>query len=299
MDRGATTFDWNRARAFLATVETGSFAAAARQLGVAQPTVGRQVAALEAELGVALFERVGTGVVPTEAGVELVEPLRVMARAAGEVALTASGAAGRLEGLVRITASDMVAAFLLPPILGALRDAHPGLVLEVVATQEVRDLRRREADLAIRNTAPTDPELVARRLPDATGAFYATPGLLERLGPMTGAADLARAPFVSFDPGPTMPGLLRTHGVPLADDAARLVSSNHLVQWALCRAGLGIAVALTAAGDPDPALVRVPYLPTLPVPMWLVSHRALRTSRRLRVVADALAAGLGDRAAAD
>ena len=286
-------FDWNHARAFLATAETGSFSAAARRLGVAQPTVGRQVVALERELGVALFERVGGGVRLTDAGAELLEPLRWMANAAGEVALAAAGAAGTLEGVVRVTASEMVAATLLPPAVAAVRLEHPGIRLEVVATQAVQDLRRGEADLAVRNTAPTDPELLARRLPDAAGAFYASPAHLAAAGPLDRVEDLGRLAFLGFDLGGSLPGLLRSLGVPLADDGIRVASGNHWVQWAYARAGLGVAVGLCAEGDADPRLVRVPHLPTLPVPMWIVSHRAVRTSRRLRVVADALAAALG------
>jgi DNA-binding transcriptional LysR family regulator len=294
MDDAALRFDWSRARAFLATAEAGSFSGAARALGLAQPTVGRQVAALEAELGVALFERVGQGVALTEAGLELVEPLRAMAEAASDVGLAASGAAGRIEGLVRVTASEMIAAHLLPPVIARLRAEHPGIHLEIVATQEVRDLRRREADLAIRNTAPTDPELVARRLPTAEGGLYASPAYLERLGPLAGPADLARADFLTFDTGPSMANFLRAMGVPIGPERFRLASASHLVQWALCRAGLGVAVNMRVIAEADPGVRRVPVdLPPIPVPMWLVSHRALRTSRRLRVVAEALAAELG------
>jgi DNA-binding transcriptional LysR family regulator len=286
-------FDWNHARAFWLTAEAGSLSAAARRLGVAQPTVGRQVAALEEALGVLLLERDATGVRLTDAGAELLEPLRWMAKAAGEVSLTAAGAAGQLEGLVRVTASEMVAVTLLTPIVAELRAAYPGIRLELVATQEVRDLRKGEADLAVRNTAPTDPELLARRLPDVAGAFYATTAYWASLGPLTSAADLARGQFLGFEHSAALPGLLRSLGVPVADDHVCVASASHLVQWAFCRAGLGIGVGLCAAGDADPGLARAPLLPTLPVPMWLVSHRALRTSRRLRVVSDALAAGLG------
>lgn len=294
MDWRRVGFDWNQARAFLATAETGSFAAAARVLGLAQPTVGRQVYALEAELGVVLFDRGVHGAALTEAGLELLEPLRAMAEAASDVSLTASGAAGRLEGLVRVTASELISAFLLPPVLARLRELHPGITVEVVATQELRDLRRREADLAIRNVAPADPELVARRLPDAVGGLYASPAYLARLGPIRDLADLARANFIAFDTTPVLASYLRQLGIPVADDRFPLVSGSHLVQWEMCRAGLGIAVGMDAVAAGDPRLVRVPVdLPPLPVQMWLVSHRALRTSRRLRVVADALVAAFG------
>lgn len=289
-------FDWNRARAFLVAAETGSFASAARRLGVAQPTIGRQIAALERELGVTLFHRAGHGASLTEAGVELIEPLRAMADAAHEVALAATGAAGALEGPVRLTASEMICAHLLPPVIRRIRLAHPGISLEIIATQEVRDLRRGDADLAIRNVAPADPELVARRLPDGEGGLYASPAYLDALGPLRGIEDLARVDLLAFDTGPSMSDFLRRLGVSGAPAPTRIACANHQVLWAMCRAGLGATVNMTSIGDADPGVRRVPVdLPRIPVPMWLVSHRALRTSRRLRAVADALIEALDQR----
>ena len=120
-------FDWNHARAFLATAEEGSFSAAARALGVAQPTIGRQIAALEEELGVDLFERVGRAVRPTSVGLDLAEHVRAMRAGAERVALTAAGQAMSLEGAVSIAASEVIAAYLLPPIFARARAAHPAL----------------------------------------------------------------------------------------------------------------------------------------------------------------------------
>ena len=148
MDWRAINFDWNRARAFLVTAEVGSFSAAARALSSTQPTVGRQVAALEQELGVTLFERIGTRLELTVSGLDLLEHVRAMGAAANQTSLA-------VEGTVCITASEAISAFLLPPILQRLRPEHPGISLEWVVSNEVRDLQRREADIAIRNTAPT------------------------------------------------------------------------------------------------------------------------------------------------
>ena len=128
----AETFDWNHARAFLAAAEQGSFSAAALALGVAQPTVGRQVAALEEELGVTLFERVGRGLQLTAVGLDLAEHVRAMRDAAQRASLTAAGESLSLEGVVCITASEFVAAYVLPPIVGRIREAHPGIELELV-----------------------------------------------------------------------------------------------------------------------------------------------------------------------
>lgn len=155
--------DWNHLRAFLATVESGSLSAAARSLGLTQPTLGRQVAALEQELGVLLFERLGRSLVPTLAGRELFESARSMGEAASRLSIIASGQSQSIEGLVRITASDIVAAHILPPILKRLNEVAPGIVVDVVADNDVRDLMRREADIAIRHVRPEQPDLIARR----------------------------------------------------------------------------------------------------------------------------------------
>ena len=151
MDWRSVKFDWNRARAFLVTAEEGSLSAAARSLGMAQPTLGRQVSALEEELGVVLFERLGKGLTLTPSGLELVEHVRAMGAAATRVSLTASGQAQSVEGTVRITASEVTSAYMLPPIIARMREDMPGITIEIVSSNALSDLRRREADIAIRS----------------------------------------------------------------------------------------------------------------------------------------------------
>ncbi len=199
MDWRTVKFDWNRARAFLVTAEEGSLSAAARALGMAQPTLGRQVTALEQELGVALFERVGRGLALTPSGLELVEHVRAMGDAASRIALYASGQSQRIEGHVCITATDVVSLHLLPPALKRLRDMAPGIEVEVVASNEVRDLRRREADIAIRHARPEQPDLIAKLLRELSIRLYASTDYLDRLGRPGSLGDLAEAEFIGFD----------------------------------------------------------------------------------------------------
>lgn len=287
------TFDWGHARAFLATVEGGSFSAAAQALGVAQPTVGRQVAALEEELGVPLVERGGRGVRPTAAGLDLAEHVRAMRDAAERAALAAAGESLSLEGPVCVTGSEFVTAYVLPPIVRWIRDAHPGIDLELVASNEVQDLRRRDADLAIRHVRPDDPELVTRRLRDGSMRFYASPAHLDRAGPPTCAADLARIEFFRFGPTDATVEALRGLGVPVEGRRFPIRSASHPVLWELAKQGLGACAMIESVGDAEPAVRRVlPDLPALPIPMWLTSHRGLRNTRRLRVVFDLLAEAL-------
>jgi DNA-binding transcriptional LysR family regulator len=293
MDWRAVRFDWNRARAFLVSAEEGSFSAAGRALGIAQPTIGRQVAALEEELGVALFERVGSTLVLTGAGVDLVEHVRAMGDAAIRMSLTATGQSLAIDGTVCITASELIAAHILPPILGRLRRAHPGIEIEIVASNTARDLRRREADIAIRNFTPTQPDLVATKIADRHARLYATPDYLERIGNPTSPKHLAHADFFGFDRTELMIKGLRALGLELGPRNFPIVTDNHLVQWELAKHGVGICIVMDEVGDAEPAVRRVlPELPPLPVPVWLATHRELRTSRRIRVVFDFLADGL-------
>ena len=290
MNWRSVRFDWNRARAFLVTAEEGSFSAAARALNLTQPTVGRQVAALEQEFGVSLFERVGNSLELTDAGLELVEHVRAMGEAATRVSLSAAGQANTIDGLVTITASQLISAYLLPRAVARLRREHPGVEVEVVADNDIRDLRRREADIAIRNVQPTEPELVAKKIRDAVGYAYATHEYLERFGGPLTRERAAEAEFFGFGDIGGMLGYLHAIGMPLTEQNFPVRAADHLVQWQMCRQGLGICFVMEEVAASAPAVIKaITDMPPLPVPLWLVSHRELRTSRRMRIVFDVLA----------
>lgn len=283
-------FDWNRARAFLATADGGSFSAAARLLGTTQPTVGRQVAALEDELGVVLFERVGRGLTLTQTGLELVEPLRAMDEAAQRFSRVATGQSLSLDGPVCISAGEVIAAYVLPAIVAEVRALHPGITIEIVATNQVSDLGRREADIAVRSFRPSERSLVARKLREDSAYLYATPAYLESIGNPTDREGLSSAEFVAFDETDVFMKGLNAMGLGLAPPNFPWVCANQQVQWALITQGSGIGVMMEQIGDADERVVRVlPELLRFPVAMWLTSHREVRTSRRVRAVFDILA----------
>lgn len=293
MDWRAARFDWNRARAFLVAAEEGSYSAAAKALGTTQPTIGRQVAALEEELGVPLFARAGHRLLVTPAGVELLEHARVMGEAAVGLSLAATGQAQAIDGAVCIAASELITAYVLPPVVARIRALHPGVEIELVASNTAQDLRRREADIAVRNFRPEQPELTARRVATRGARLYASRSYLERLGHPRTPAALAGATFLAFDRTDALARALRGMGLEVGPSSFPIVSESHLVQWQLARQGLGICVVMEEIGDADPGMVRVlPDLPPLPVPVWLVAHREVQTSRRMRVVYDLLAEGL-------
>jgi DNA-binding transcriptional LysR family regulator len=293
MDWRSVKFDWNKARAFLVTAEEGSLSAAARALGMAQPTLGRQVDGLEQELGIALFERVGRGLTLTPSGLELLEHVRDMGEAAGRVSLTALGQSQALEGTICISASETYAAVLLPPIIAKLRKMEPGIQVEIVVANHASDLRRREADIAIRNFRPTEPDLIAKKIGDADAVLYATPDYIAEIGNPTKPYDLRHAEFVNMDHSGMMLKGLNTLGLGLTGANFPLLTESYLVMWELVRQGAAIGILDAHIGDADPVVRRVlPDLEPLVFPIWLVSHRELTTNRRIRMVYDFLAAEL-------
>jgi DNA-binding transcriptional LysR family regulator len=290
MDWKRLEFDWNHVRAFLVTADEGSFSAAARALEIAQPTVGRQVAALEAELGVTLFERVAKGLALTPTGVELVEHVRAMSEAAFRVARVAAGQTLSLDGPICITASEIDATYLLPPIVAELRAKHPGIDVEIVASNAPLDLQRREADIALRSFRPSEPELVARKVRESEAYLYATPAYLRTLGKRRTRESLSRATFIGFDRSDTFRKGLAALGLTLTAESFAIRCQSQHVQWALVRQGAGVGIMLADIGDAEPSVRRaLDDLPPIKVPLWLVTHRDVHSSRRVRVVADLLA----------
>ncbi|MCP5156089.1 MAG: LysR family transcriptional regulator [Ectothiorhodospiraceae bacterium] len=287
-------FDWNQARAFLATAEKGSLSAAARALGLTQPTVGRQVAALEADLGVTLFDRVGRGLILTPSGLDLLEHVRAMGEAAGLLSVTASGRAQAIAGQVCITASDIVATYHLPPVVARLREVAPEIEVEILVSNAIQDLRRREADIAVRHVRPEQPDLIARLVNETTAHLYASRRYLDRHGRPTSLADLADAHFVAYgDPGEAM-RFLNAFGLELTAHNFPLDVSNGITAWEMVRHGLGIGVMTRELGETTPEVeALLPDAVAFPVPVWLATHRELRTSRRIRLVFDLLAEHLG------
>lgn len=295
MEWRTVRFDWNRARAFLVTAEEGSLSAAAKALGMSQPTLGRQVDALERELNVRLFERVGRRLVLTEAGTDLLEHVRVMGDAASRVSLAASGQSNAVHGVVTISAGEAFSAYLLPPALAKLRARAPGIQVDVIATADRSDLLRREADIAVRNVRPDHPDLLARKLCEMDGTLYAASSYLDRVGrPMT-VERLHECDFIAWNRDAPLRDRLVELGLTLTEERFPFVCENHLVQWEMVKQGLGVGIQASVIADPQPGIERViPALEAISFPVWLVSHRELHTSRRVRTVFDLLAEELAD-----
>lgn len=285
--------DWNQLKAFLETAETGSLSAAARKLGLTQPTLSRQVAAIEQRMGVSLFERVGKAMALTPTGLDLLEHARAMGTAAEALRLAATGRSQAVDGVVSVSATDAVATHLVPPLVRQLREAEPGIAVEVISSNALSDLLRREADIAIRHLKPEQPELIARLVREAEAHFYASESWVKIHGHPRRAEEAAQLPFVGSDRSGRFLAFLRHHGLPLGEANFNCYADHSMAQWALVRHGMGIGAMMDRIARDTPGIVRVlDDVPPVRFPIWLVTHRELRTSRRIRVVFEALAQGL-------
>ena len=254
------------------------------------------MAALEARLGIVLFERIGKSLQLTGAGRELLEHVRAMGEAAQHVSLTAAGQSQTIAGSVSITASDLFAAHTLPEVLGKLRKMAPNLEIDVVATNDISDLQRREADIAIRHIRPDQPELIARLVAEATASFYASRLYLESRGRPRSPADLARHDMISFGDIGQMLSYLDKMDIALSRDNFRLNSASGVAAWQMAVGGLGIAIMSDDVAGRTPDMERLfPNMAPIIFPVWLATHRELHTSRRIRLVYDLLAEFLSDR----
>ena len=282
--------DWNLLRAFVAVVEQGSLTRAAAQLGTSQPTLSRQIAALEAVAGVPLFERTARRLVPSLVAQAMAEPAARMLAAAQACALAASAPADQLAGSVRLTASQVVSAHVLPPMLVRLAAEHPEIQVELVASDRLDNLLEREADIAVRMVQPTQGAVITRHLVDWPLGFFAHRDLLAALGgPLT--MDALRAlRWIGFDQSMQLIDGFQREGHAIDRRFFGFRCDNHLVNFEALRSGLGVGLAMLPLAHVQPQLVRVLPELTLPVlPVWLTAHRELRSNRRLRVVFDFLA----------
>lgn len=288
-----TAVDWERQRAFLAVIETGSLSAAARQLGAAQPTVRRRIEDLEAQLGVALFTRSPSGLTPTPVGRDLAQHARAMAMAAASLARAASAEADAASGAVRITASEVVGMEVLPPILARLREAHPGLVFELALTNRSEDLLRREADIAVRMVRPTQEALVAKRVGNITLGMHAHKRVLDAWGRPSTLDEARRLPLIGYESETIGVRAVKALGLDLRVDEFAFRTDNDVAQLAAIRAGLGLGICQVGLARRDPMLERVlPQIFDFGLETFVVTHEDLKDVRRVRLVFDALVAGL-------
>lgn len=296
MDKNALS--WDLYRTFLAVLEEGSLSGAARRLGLAQPTAGRHVEALEQGLGVALFLRAPQGLLPTPAARALQPYAATLAATAAALLRTAAGQ-GRdpqhgLSGTVRISASDVIGVEVLPPLLAALRRDHPRLAIELVLSNRIDNLLQGEADIAVRMRPPEQDALVARRIGNIELGLFARADYLERNGTPGDWRALREHSLIGIDSEDAFTRAMRHKVGGLRRDDFSLRSDSNLAQLAMIRAGCGIGICQAAlAGSGRGELRRVlPQLFSIALDTWLVMHENLRGNPACQAVYAALGDGL-------
>lgn len=289
---------WEWYRSFLQVLESGSLSAAGRAMGLAQPTVGRHIDGLEAALGLQLFTRSSDGFAPTEAAHELHPYAASMAATAAAMRRVADSHGAGVRGTVRLTASEVVGVEVLPPVLAQLRATHPELRIELVLSNAVDDLLRREADVAVRMFRPQQEALVARHVADIALGLYAHERYLAVHGMPQSPEELARHSLIGFDRENAFIRKMQQQFPMVTREAMAFRSDSDLAQLAAIRAGFGIGVCQSALATRTSGLVRVlPQAFSLKLDTWVAMHEDLRKSERCAVVFKAVAQGLAAHAA--
>jgi len=288
------TPDWDFYRSFLAVMEAGSLSGAARALGVAQPTIGRHIEALERALGGdPLFTRSPGGLRPTRAAQALAPHAKAMAVAAETLIRTASGDADEVRGVVRLTASEVVGAEVLPPILRDFREAWPGVEIELVLSNQIEDLLHRDVDIAVRMARPTQNALTARRVGSVPLRFHGHRSYLQKYGEPRTWDELKSHTLIGYDRVPLPASATRDIGFEVTRDNFALRTDNELAHLALLRAGAGLCPVQAPIAARDPNLVPVMADKFhFDLALWVVMHEDLKTDRRMRRLFDHLVVGL-------
>jgi DNA-binding transcriptional LysR family regulator len=284
---------WDLYRSLLSVLKHGSLSAAARELGLTQPTLGRHIEALEEMLGQQLFTRSPQGLLPTEAARTLEPFAEVLATTSAALLRAAAGDRERVAGTVRISASEVIGVEVLPPILSGFQEQYPELTIELSATDEIEDILNREADIAIRMAEPSQNALVVRHIGRIPLGFYAHRRYLDRHGVPATMEDLAGHRLIGHDRETAYVRLMAKRFPVLAGTRYSFKADNNLAQLAAIRAGLGIGLCQVGLVRDNPDLVRLlPDRFELPLETWVAMHEDMKSSPRCRATFDALVEGL-------
>jgi DNA-binding transcriptional LysR family regulator len=284
--------NWDDTRVFLAVCRESTLRGAARVLGVDQATVGRRITALEKSLSATLFLRTSEGYALTAVGEAALKAAEKMEHSALEMQRQIQGLDDRLTGIVRVSTTDSMAIDFLIPAIARLHAQHPDVRVQLDASTQILSLSKREADIAVRNTRPDNPDLIARRIARWPVGLFASRDYVEAHGvPAPGSA------FEGHDLVVYQPYLQGNKDITLVSEPlgrGRIVSSlssGLLVRRAIA-AGIGLGEIPVYMGERD-GLVRLWPERTRPVPydVWLVTHADLRHTARVRVVIDEIVAG--------
>lgn len=279
--------DWDDIKLFLALMRTGNVRSAAAKLGVSHSTVARRIDAMEEKLATRLFERLPTGYVLTRVGEDMMEVAEHVEDELGGLERRIAGHDSRLSGRIRVTMVDALATNLLMPHLAEFARRYPEIDLEAPVAYEAADLDRREADVALRFARNPPEHLVGRRLLTCATAAYASQEYVEHhdLGDSTAAC------WIGFGARDPFPEWVKRSPFPNIPVKGQFVSL--LVQLAACKAGMGVAMLPCFLAEPEPTLRRLSSgKPDPAFELWLLTHRDIRTSARIRVFSEFIAAAV-------
>jgi len=284
---------WETYRSFLAVMTEGSLSAAARKLGLTQPTLGRHIDELEEALGQSLFTRSQAGLIATQAARELLPHARAMASAADALIRTASGTEREERGTVRVTASVFIGSEVMPAILTRFREKHPAIAVELVLSDLSQDLLRREADIAVRMVQPKQDALIARKIGSITIGLFGHRDYLARSGTPQTLEDVADHAIIGFDKETAFERGLKEVGLPLAREMFSLRVDSDPARINALRVGYGLGLCQIGVARRDPDLVHLlPKAIRIDLPLWLCMHKDLKDTRRVRLLFDHLVEGL-------
>ena len=284
------SYDWNLIKSFLAIMDNGTLSAGAKRLGISQPTLSRHVDELEHSLGVILFERGRHGAKPTSAALAICDNAREIRTATQALCLAATGKSEELSGTVRITASQIVATYLLPAIISRLIAHAPQVEIELVATDKVENLTEREADIALRMVRPNKTNLIARKVNEIGLGIYAHKDYLATREPIIKPDDLDGHQIIGYDNDDRIIAGMAQVGLKVERDYFRFRCDDQVACWQALCAGVGIGFAPNYLAVTRPYLTRVADNFSIPnLPVWLVTHREIKSNRRIRMVFDFLA----------
>ncbi|MFZ3004994.1 MAG: LysR family transcriptional regulator [Phenylobacterium sp.] len=287
---------WDLYQSLHAVLQAGSLSAASRSRGLTQPTIGRHIETLEQQLGAPLFLRSPRGLTPTDLAVSLKAHLEEMHAAAAAAARDASGSADSEKGSVRIAASLIVGVEVLPQILAGFMEQHPDIAIELVLSNKIEDLSRRDADIAVRMARPTQGALVARKIGMLGVGFYATQGYIDRRGMPESLDDLDNHTLIGFDrERPPLEALTQIEFPrPITREVFAFRTDNDAAQIAAVRAGMGIGGIQHQIARRDGLAPVLANAFSFELECWIAMHENLKGSRRMRLMFDHLAAGFAE-----
>ncbi|ODT89229.1 LysR family transcriptional regulator [Phenylobacterium sp. SCN 70-31] len=288
------TPDWDLLQSLHAVLQAGSFSAAARLRRLTQPTLGRHIDQLERQLGAPLFLRSPRGLQPTDLALAFRPHLDDMAAAAAAAGRDIDGIVSGEGGVVRVTVSEIVGIEVIPPMMARFREAHPGVTVELTLNNKNDDLSRRDADIAVRMSRPTQNSLVARKVGALRLGFHATPAYLARHGVPASFEELAQHTLIGFDRD--LPEIAKdiSIGQPITRDLFTYRTDNDVAQLAAIKAGVGIGACQTLIGRREGLVAVLPDLFRFDLDIWICMHETLRGAPRMRLMFDHLVKAFAD-----